>query len=60
MACNGDITMKMALQNNTHGKIRRRLVGSSILAFTLLGAFGVAYGQTITSGQPAAASAGTR
>jgi pimeloyl-ACP methyl ester carboxylesterase len=60
MACNGDITMKMALQNNTHGKTRRRLVGSSILAFTLLGTFGVAHGQTNAAGQPAAASAGTR
>jgi pimeloyl-ACP methyl ester carboxylesterase len=60
MACNGDITMKMALQNNTHGKTRRRLVGSSILAFTLLGAFGVAHGQTTAAGQPAAAGVGTR
>jgi pimeloyl-ACP methyl ester carboxylesterase len=52
--------MKMALQNNTHGKTRRRLVGSSILAFTLLGALGVAHGQTSATAQPTAASAGTR
>lgn len=52
--------MKMAVQNNTKGKTRRRLVGSSILAFTLLGAFGVAQAQTAAAGQPAAATAGTR
>jgi pimeloyl-ACP methyl ester carboxylesterase len=51
--------MKMALQNNSQGKTRR-LVGTSILAFALLGAFGVAHGQTATAGQPAAATAGTR
>ncbi|MHC8287452.1 hypothetical protein ACYZUD_11620 [Pseudomonas sp. XS1P51] len=38
--------MKMALQNNKTGTTRRRLVSSSILAFTLFGVLGAAYAQT--------------
>jgi pimeloyl-ACP methyl ester carboxylesterase len=45
--------MKMAMQNDKTGKTRRRLVGSSILAFTLFGVLGAAHAQTTAAAQPA-------
>ncbi|MEX3772896.1 alpha/beta fold hydrolase [Pseudomonas sp. MYb118] len=47
--------MKMALHNNNHGKTRRRLFGSSILAVALLGAMGAVQAQA--AAQPAATTA---
>ncbi|WPN55871.1 alpha/beta hydrolase [Pseudomonas sp. P9_31] len=49
--------MKMALRNKT-GKTRHRLVGSSILAFTLFSVLGAAHAQTTAATQPTAINAG--
>ncbi|NBB63742.1 alpha/beta fold hydrolase [Pseudomonas sp. ODNR1LW] len=50
--------MKKAQQNEKTGNPRSRLVGSSILALSLLGVLGAAHGQTSTTAKPAATAAG--
>jgi hypothetical protein len=59
MACNGDFSMKMALQHDKTAKPRRRLVGYTMLAFSLFGAIGVAQVQAAATAQPAQSSAGS-
>ncbi|WP_028628153.1 alpha/beta fold hydrolase [Metapseudomonas resinovorans] len=51
--------MKMAVQNKATGNKRRRWVGSSILALTLM-QLGVAQAQTSPGAEPIATGAGTR
>ncbi|MDH4870302.1 alpha/beta hydrolase [Pseudomonas sp. BN515] len=51
--------MTMAMQNKATGNKRRRWVGSSILALTLM-QLGLAHAQASTSAAPAATSASTR
>lgn len=50
--------MKKAQQNEKTGNPRSRLVGSSILALSLLGVLGAAHGQTSTTAKPVATAAG--
>jgi len=58
MACDGDITMKMALHNK-NPKPQGRLIGSSVLALALFGVLGAAHAQTSVAAQPTTIKADT-